>query len=342
MHGYKRRRRTIILSIAIGIMLICLFGLTLHLIETHGLQENQFGDSGDWADDEDAEYQYLTLGDKNYISYDKIDTFIIAGTDGGGEDKGEGFNGDLADFIMLLLIDHSTKSYAFYQVDRNTIVDVPVMNAQGDFDDYFPQQICLAHWYGYDDDTRNENLVNAAFDVFGGLDLDKYYVMGMEDIDTINDAIGGVTVTIDSDMTKLDPAFTEGATVHLNGAQAEKYLRARRGLDDATNAARMKRQRQYMDNAYTMIISQLRENPEYINDLYESLKDVFQTNGEGKDISRITNCIVNYDNKGTITFDGRTEVNDTIGEGIEHEEFYLDYNSVLKGLRQVMNLEEDA
>jgi anionic cell wall polymer biosynthesis LytR-Cps2A-Psr (LCP) family protein len=243
---------------------------------------------------------------------------------------------------MLLLIDHSTKSYAFYQVDRNTIVDVPVMNAQGDFDDYFPEQICLAHWYGYDDDTRNENLVNAAFDVFGGLDLDKYYVMGMEDIDTINDAIGGVTVTIDSDLTKIDPAFKDGATVHLDGAQAEKYLRARMGLDDATNAARMKRQRQYMDNAYTMIISQLRENPEYINDLYDSLKDVFQTNGQGKDISRITNCIVNYDNKGTITFDGKTELNDTIGEGIEHEEFYLDYDSVYRGLSQVMNLEEDT
>ena len=34
-------------------------------------------------------------------------------------------------------------------------------------------------------------------------------------------------------------------------------------------------------------------------------------------------------------------MNDTIGEGIKHEEFYADQSSVLSGLKKVMNIRED-
>lgn len=331
-------KRRIITSVAIAALIIALLGLGAYLIEKHDLLDEQFGDTGEWGDEYDD--VVMTLDDKDYVTHDRVKAYLIAGTDGGGVDKGEGLNGELADYITLLVIDDTTKKYAFYPINRNSMVEVFVMNDEGEYDDVATQQICTAHWYGRTPEERNENLQNATSDLLGGFFPESYYVVNMDDIGKVNDAIGGVTVDIKTDMTKVDPAFKKGAKVHLQGDQAESYLRARMDVGKGTNAERMERQEQYMQNAYTMVTSQLRENPEYINDLYDQLKDVVESNTEGRELSKITNKIVNYENCGFINFTGKTEVNDTIGEGKEHEEFYTDKASILDGLKKVMNIEE--
>jgi anionic cell wall polymer biosynthesis LytR-Cps2A-Psr (LCP) family protein len=341
MRYQRQNKKKIILSVVIAVMLIAMFGMVLHLIEKHGLKDSQFGDKGDWGET-GADPIYLLFNEKDYVSYDDIDTFLVAGTDGGGVDMGEGMNGDLADFIMILLIDNTTKRYGFYQIDRNSMCEVSIISENGSFSDYVTQQLCTAHWYGMNDDERNENLVTSTSMLVGGLPLDKYYVMNMKDIGTVNNAIGGVTVTIPTDMTAVDPAFVKDATVHLTDKQAEEFVRARMALDDDTNAARMSRQTQYMQNAYSMVISQLRENPEYINDIYQGLEGVFQTNGTGKDISNVTNEMIQFENAGILTFDGEVRDHDTLGDGEIHEEFFVNEESMLTELRKVMNIEEDT
>jgi anionic cell wall polymer biosynthesis LytR-Cps2A-Psr (LCP) family protein len=214
------------------------------------------------------------------------------------------------------------------------------MSDAGDFADFFTQQICTSHWYGNDAQERNDNLANSVTALLGGFPVGRYYVMSMEDIGTVNDAIGGVTVTIPTDMTVADPAFTEGASVHLEGDQAEKFLRARMDLEDDTNAARMSRQEQYIKNAYSMIIDKVKENPEYINDLYQGLEGVFETDGNGKDLSKATNRMIQFENNGFIRFDGKTKLGDTFGDGEEHEETYVDEQSILEELKKVVNLED--
>lgn len=334
-------KRKLILALIIAIIAILLFWLVLHLVVNSSLLDEQFGDSGDWGGSGEDEEVYLTIDDKDYISNDDIEVYVAAGTDGGGTDQGEGYNGELADFINVILIDNTTEKYGFYQIDRNTMVDVPVINKAGDIEDFAKQQICTAHWYGFDEDQRNDILCMAVSDAMGDLETDGYYVLNMEDIGLVNDAIGGVTVNIDTDMTNLDPAFTAGASVHLDGKQAENYLRARSSVGEGTNAERMKRQQQYMQNAYSMVIGQLRDNPEYLNDIYSLLEDKVESDGNGKRLSQISDKLIRYESVGFISFSGTTKVNDTIGEGIKHEEFYADQSSVLSGLKKVMNIRED-
>ena len=95
-----------------------------------------------------------------------------------------------------------------------------------------------------------------------------------------------------------------------------------------------------IEKAYGMVIDQLRENPEYINDLYANLSDKIESDGTGKRISLIADKIMRYEGQGFISFTGTTKENDTIGEGIIHEEFYQDPTSVLSGLRKVINMKE--
>ena len=341
MRQGRASKKRIIITAAAAVVLIAAFGLIMYLIEQHGLIDEQFGDTGGWGSKDEDDQVFLTLSDVDYISDDDIDAYLIAGTDGGGVDKGDIYKGELADFISILLIDNTTEKYAFYQISRDSMVDVPVMNENGDIQDFALEQLSTAHWYGKTPEERNENLANAVSDVVGGIDIDGYYVLNMADIGEVNDAIGGVDIDIDDDMTDLDPTFKKGATVHLTGKQAENYLRARMTVGNGTNAERMDRQRQYMQKAYNMTISQLRENPDDINYLYEELDNKVQSDGTGKRISAIANQVTQYQCVGIISFKGITRIGDAIDEGITHEEFYVDEKSVLSGLRKVMNIRED-
>lgn len=328
-------KRRVIIGIIAAVLAIGLFGVCVHFIESRSMKEEQLGDSGDWG--EGDEETILSFGDNDYVTNDNIDTYLLIGTDNGGDDKGEGFNGELADFITAIVIDNTTQSYAFYQIDRNTMVEVPIPEANGG--GHYTEQICTAHWYGKTPEERNNNLVNAVSELLGGLEIKSYYTLNMNNIGKVNDAIGGVVVTIDSDMTAVDPEFKEGANILLTDGQAEKYLRARFALEDDSNASRMKRQEAYMQSAYNTVIGQLRENPEYISELYENLDGVFETDGSARDASVIADKFEKYKNMGMISFKGKVETNDTLGDGVEHEEFYVDESSILSGLKKVIKLQ---
>ena len=161
----------------------------------------------------------------------------------------------------------------------------------------------------------------------------------MAEMGRVNDAIGGVDVDIDTDMTSLDPAFEAGSTVHLTGDQAEKFLRARMDVGEGTNKERMSRQTQYMQKAYNIVMSEIRENPEYVNDLVDSLGDVIEREERGgSNLSRMANHIVQYESAGILQLDGTIKLGDTQGDGVEHEEFYVNEDSIAEVLGQIMNL----
>ncbi len=334
----KVSNKKIIAVIVAAILLVALFGVGIHFIEKLGLKDQQFGDTGDWGEEE--EQIMLEFGDKSYVSDDDIDAYLIIGTDAGGEDLGEAYKGELADFLTLLLIDNTTQKFAFMQIDRNSMMDVQVLDEEGDNYGYATQQICLAHWYGLNAEQRNENTVEAVSRFFGNLNIDNYYTINMADMDKINNAIGGVVVDIDTDMTNIDPAFVKGESVLLTDGQAEKFVRARKREGSGSNRERMARQTQYMQKAYNLVMGQLRENPEYINELYDSLEDTVQSDNDQSDLSRLANHILQYESLGILQFEGEAKRGDTQGDGIEHEEFYTDQSSILANLRKVMDLRE--
>ena len=74
--------------------------------------------------------------------------------------------------------------------------------------------------------------------------------------------------------------------------------------------------------------------------LYSELEGRINSGESEGNFSRMANQILTYESLGIMQFDGRTEINDTVGEGIEHEEFYVSEKSILNNLRKVMNLKE--
>ena len=338
----RSSKRKIIVAIVAALFAILLFWLVLHLVVSRGLLDEQFGDSGEWGDEEDEQITLLFGEDQDevYVSDDNVDTYLIIGTDAGGEFVDEEHSGTLADFLALLIIDNTTEKFGIIQIDRNTMVPMPDLAGVDEDGEGIKQQICLAHWYGEDDSQRNDNTMAMVSDLFGYLPIDNYYAINMENMDRVNEALGGVEVTIDTDMTNVDPAFVQGTSVLLTDDQAGKFLRARMDVGEGTNKERMRRQTQYMQKAYNMVMAQLKENPEYVNDLYDSLSDVIQREETGSNLSRMANHIVQYESQWILQIDGKTTTGDTQEDGVEHEEFYADQQAIIDTLGKIIDLRE--
>lgn len=335
----RSSKRKIIVATIAALFAILLFWLVLHLVVDRGLLDEQFGDSGEWGDEEDEQVSLMFEGDE-YVSDDKLDTYLIIGTDAGGEFVDEEHSGTLADFLTLLIIDNTTEKFGIIQIDRNTMVPMPDLAGVDEEGEGIKQQICLAHWYGENNGQRNDNTMTAVSDLFGYLPIDNYYAINMENMGRVNDALGGVEVDITTDMTNIDPEFVAGTSVLLTNDQAEKFLRARMDVGEGTNKERMSRQTQYMQKAYNMVMAQLKENPEYVNDLYDSLSDVIEREETDNNLSRMANHIVQYENVGILQIDGKTTTGDTQGDGEEHEEFYADRQSIVDTLGKIIDLRE--
>jgi anionic cell wall polymer biosynthesis LytR-Cps2A-Psr (LCP) family protein len=68
----------------------------------------------------------------------------------------------------------------------------------------------------------------------------------MDAVPIVNDMIGGVTLTLEEDLTDLNPSYTEGSRITLKGDDALSFVRARMSVGDGLNLSRMARQRQYI------------------------------------------------------------------------------------------------
>ena len=103
-----------------------------------------------------------------------------------------------------------------------------------------------------------------------GLPLDGYISLNIEGIRAMNDAVGGVTITIPEDYTFIDPAFVEGSQITLTGEQAERYVRYRDINQQGSNNGRMKRQVQYIP----ALISAIREQAGSSGDFYGTYQNI--------------------------------------------------------------------
>ena len=113
-------------------------------------------------------------------------------------------------------------------------------------------------------------------------------------------------------------------------------------VGNGLNEGRQERQKQYMQKAYNIVISQVRENPDYIEELYEEMKDVIDSDMPQSRISGIANSIRTYKFQGFFEFAGEHMIDDTFADGVKYEEFYLNYDSVVGNLKKVINMKVEG
>ncbi len=192
--------------------------------------------------------KYTYNGDLTNILFLGIDT-----TDPIGESYEPGAAGQ-ADCIILLSLNEETEQGTIIQINRNTMTTLDVYDDAGNRVGSTEGQLCLQYAYGIGGESSSWAVKKTVGSLLYGVSIDGYFTMQMDVIGDLNDAMGGVDITMSADYTDIDPSFTEGTTVHLEGDQAERYVRYRdtsvfNGIED-----RMKRQVEYI----TSMISAMR------------------------------------------------------------------------------------
>jgi LCP family protein required for cell wall assembly len=107
------------------------------------------------------------------------------------------------------------------------------------------QQLALSHTYGSGLEDSCANTRETVSNFLYGLQIDYYLSLNMDAIALLNDAVGGVTVTVTDDFSQIDPSIVKGE-VTLTGQQAITFVRGRGGVGDQLNVSRMERQKEYM------------------------------------------------------------------------------------------------
>lgn len=183
-----------------------------------------------------------------------------------------------ADFLLLLTIDQKNKTVSTLQIDRDTMADMRIYGIFGDYAGTRKQQICLSHAYGNTEKESCKNVVWAVSRLLGCIPIESYVSLDMGSITALNDALGGITVTLEEDFSHLDPAMTQGTTLTLHGQQAEYFVRARMGVGAGTNASRMQRQRVFMQAVADRITAEMAQNVDFVAALFDQLSGHMVTN----------------------------------------------------------------
>lgn len=178
-----------------------------------------------------------------------------------------------ADFLLLMTIDREDREIDMLQIDRDTIAKVQVYGAFGNPAGTRETQICLSYAFGTNPEKACQNTVAAVETLLGGVPVDHYIALDMDGMSVLNDALGGVTVTLEEDFTDLDPAMAAGTTIRLQGQQAEFYLRSRSEVGDGTNASRMDRQATFMEAAAELLSKRMAADAGFVGELLDALDE---------------------------------------------------------------------
>lgn len=270
----------------------------------------------------------LTYQGQEYPLKAHLQTVLLIGTDTleKYEEQTEGvkrfYNHNQADFLMLLALDRDAGTAQLIQLNRDTMTDVPWLDVLGDYGGTEVKQLCLAFNYGDGGRKSCENTVDAVSGLLFDLPIDNYIQIPMTAVGPLNDLVGGVPVTIEEDLTAVDPAFQAGQTLRLTGSQAEKFVRARMVLENDTNLARMKRQRAYMDSFQACAREAINTDSDFTMKLLETLSDFLQSDMTAQQLSDLVTQLDNADISPIRYADGKL----LLGE--KYYEFYPDQASL--------------
>ena len=217
--------------------------------------------------------------------------FMGIDTTSEGEKVGVGYrNGGQSDFLLLMVIDKGKQRVTPVHIDRDTMTEITVLGVLGNPAGTTRAQICLSHGFGDGKAQSCQYTMDAVSKLFLGVDIDFYVAMNLDSIALLNDAVGGVTVTLEDDFSMIDPTMTEGTTLTLVGKQAEYYVRNRMQIGVGTNEARMVRQRDYMDKLGHILDERTSDSADFIGVLFDLLEPNLETNMKrGRMINEVWN-----------------------------------------------------
>ncbi|MBR6527725.1 MAG: LCP family protein [Lachnospiraceae bacterium] len=226
-------------------------------------------------------------------------------------------NHGASDMVALLIFDEASQTCRVLTLNRDTMLEMPVLGIGGKQAGTYYGQLALSHTYGSGLEDSCENTRQAVSDLLYGLYIDYYVAMNMDAIAIANDAVGGVTVQVDEDFSAVDPTIPMG-TVTLQGEQALRYVRTRKDLGDQLNLSRMDRHEKYMKSFLKSLGRRLEESDTFALELYDAVDEYMVTDCSANTLSSIMSRYAEYEIVEIVSPAGDNVL------GKQYYEFYVD------------------
>lgn len=268
-----------------------------------------------------------------YQYNDNIKTFLFMGIDKNGKVKKvkDGTNGGQADALFLLVINPSEKDFKIIAINRNTMADVDIYDAEGNYVDTTKAQIAVQHGFGDGVEKSCEYQVNAVSRMMYNIPIHGYAAINMQAIPIINDVLGGVEVEALSDVfdDSSKRIIKKGDIVKLKGELAYWYVRDRDTREFGSADERLARQKQYVLEITKRIREGVAQDATIILDLYNSLMPYMTTNISFEEAAYLLPTVADY----SIRTDSIYSLKGDTTQGDKFEEFYLNedelYNLII-------------
>lgn len=256
--NFKKYYKTILLITGAVIAFLLIIGVVAFYISMIN-GSNSMSDSKEmlvqgknlYGDDIESSIQY---NGKKYIYKKGLVNICVLGVDKEIPMSMEVKPGDLGqtDALYLVSLDTVNNKMTIIGIPRDTMIPIEIYNSENNYYNMETMQITLQYAYGNTSEKGVELTSKAVSALLYDLPIQRALVVNMKTIALVNDAVGGVPVTIEKDFTDesgevIDEQFIKGMVVTLKGEQALKFVMERDCSIFASSMDRVSRQEQYID-----------------------------------------------------------------------------------------------
>lgn len=267
---------------------------------------------------------------KEYLYNTDIKTYLMMGVDIDGpvQRSSDYTQGGQSDALFLLVVNNKTEQLQVISINRNTMADIELCDEEGIDMGPLKTQICLQHAFGDGKRLSCSKTVDAVSGLFQNIPISGYLAMNMGGIPQMNDAVGGVEVTVQQDISfpKAGVNLKKGQKVTLNGMQAYYYLHGRDTEEYDSATKRLQREEQYIVAYMDKLKKVSTENPDQVTEIYNSVSDYLVTS---VDFTSMIEQLMNYgfSEDQMYTVPGKTVEGKPI-DGKRYEEYHVDEDAM--------------
>lgn len=306
----------ILLYVSIAVLVLIMLYIGMRMLETYFQNAEEAAPSAS---------KVLVRDGVEYYPRQDITVFLLIGVDEFGpvQDSGTHENPGAADAVMLVVFDETAKTVKLLSINRDTMLQMPMLGIGGKPAGTYYGQLALSHTFGTGLEDSCENTKRAVSSLLYDLRIDHYVSMNMDAIRLLNDAVGGVQVTVTDDFSKTDLAIPMG-DVCLTGEQALHYIRARQDLGDQLNVSRMQRQSQYAEQFGLALREKVNDSDQFVFDAYGQVEQYLVTDCSAVVLNSVVSHFRDYTFEETLTLEGENR------KGEKYMEFYVDEEALDK------------
>ncbi len=228
-------------------------------------------------------------------------------------------HGNAVDMVTVMVFDETAKHCTLLNLNRDIMLDMPMLNDYGREDGSYFGQLAYSHTYGTGVEDSCENTRKAVSRFLNGITIDYYLAMNMGAVPLLNDAVGGVTVEVVHDFSKVDASLPMG-TVTLQGQQALTFVQTRWDVGDELNLSRIDRQMVYMDSFMEKLRSCIKADKDFAVDIYDTISPYVVTDLSLNTLSGMAQRYQEYPVKAVLSIEGENVLGETYYEFYPDEE----------------------